>query len=171
MAETIRSEVHETPSGYFRRAQALPGSRERFRSANPDNRLQRGRYRARVDRNVLRLATAAIVMGAVAATAGVAAPDDGSEADDRTEDGTLRGELAVYVADDFQGTTETHYALRTATGDEQPLLFDSQVDLAPGTRIAVQGVPDGHGIRVTSFRRLAAPSATRTSPLISGTPY
>ena len=121
----------------------------------------RGSYRRRVDRTVAMGAFVALVI------AGCGPIDVAGELDD----GALRGELAVYVADDFQGGSETRYALRTAAGEERPLSFDGEVGLAPGTRIEVQGVPVGDGIRVTSFRALPAPLAARTSALTNGTAY
>jgi len=114
----------------------------------------------------LGLFTVAAIVSAVACEgpATLAEPDDGM----------LRGELAVYVADDFQGHSETHYALRSPTGDEWPLAFDGAVDLRPGTRIEVAGVPIGDGIRVTSLRELPSPRAAiapRSSALVNGTGY
>jgi hypothetical protein len=106
-------------------------------------------------------------MIAIAATVACGHTDEAAEADD----GTLRGELAVYVADDFQGVSETLYALRMSDGEERRLSFDGEVGLPPGARIAVSGVPSGDAIHVTSFRALPAPLATRNGALVSGTAY
>src|SRR5262245_24737665 len=99
---------------------------------------------------------------------GCAPGDQAPEVDD---DGALRGELAIYVADDFQGRSAIHYALRMSTGEERPLSFDGAVDMAPGARIEVRGPAIGDGIHVTSFRSLLAPISTRRSALINGAPY
>jgi len=119
-----------------------------------------------VDRNAARLALGLFATAAIAPAAGCEGPAGLTQPDD----GTLRGELAVYLADDFQGHSETHYALRSPAGDERPLAFDSAIDLRPGARIEVEGAPIGDGIRVTSYRELPS-IAARSSPLVSGTGY
>ena len=126
----------------------------------------------------MRLTSALVAATALAATVaggcGRADEADGAHVDNDDDDGMLSGELAVYIADDFDGHSETRYALRTATGEELPLSFDGDADhigLTPGTRIAVSGVPAGGGMRVTSFRKLPAPIATRRSALVSGSAY
>jgi MYXO-CTERM domain-containing protein len=108
-------------------------------------------------------------MTAIVSTTGCGRSDDAPEADDG--EAGLRGELVVYVADDFQAGSDTRYALRTSSGDERPLAFDGPVGLAPGARIEVRGVPMGNEIHVTSFRPLPAPVATRRSALVNGAPY
>src|SRR5690348_17710503 len=47
------------------------------------------------------------------------------------EPGALQGELAVYIADYDDGTTETRYFLRNAEGVEQRLRVAGQIDAAP----------------------------------------
>src|SRR5258706_8286800 len=54
-------------------------------------------------------------------------------------DGSRRGELQVYVSDDFEGRTETRYALRDGRGDERTLIFESAPAFAPGAAIHVWG--------------------------------
>ena len=66
----------------------------------------------------------------VSTAAGCGRSDDAPEADDG--EAGLRGELVVYVADDFQAGSETRYALGRRSGEERPLSFDSAVGLAPG---------------------------------------
>jgi len=78
-------------------------------------------------------------MAAIVSTVGCGRSDDAPEADDGTAG--LRGELVVYVADDFPRGSETRYALRTATGEERPLSFAGEVGLTPGAHIEVRGVP------------------------------
>jgi MYXO-CTERM domain-containing protein len=96
-------------------------------------------------------------------------------AGDEVDDGSLKGELAVYVADDFEGgSQQTRYALRLAPGVERPLVFDGAVDLAPGTSIKVWGSDSEAGLHVSSFRQMFAPRTTIaqvSSPLVNGTPY
>ena len=89
------------------------------------------------------------------------------------DDGSRRGELVVYQADDFDtGTSRTTYALRDALGGEQPLLFDSDPKLQPGTPLKVWGnATTGDTLRVTSFRRMPPPDATLQSALIGATPF
>ena len=70
---------------------------------------------------------AALAIGTVAGlslTSGCeTAGDDGAAADD----GSRRGELIVYQADNFEtGASQFTYALRDATGAELPLHFDSR---------------------------------------------
>jgi MYXO-CTERM domain-containing protein len=98
-------------------------------------------------------------------------------------DGSLVGELAVYIADDFEGKSETRYALRSSSGAERWLDFDSDPGIASGTRVKVwgaeavrSGTPSGPGsLRVISFQKIAPPpepsAATITSPLRSGMTY
>ena len=95
---------------------------------------------------------AALTIGTAAGlslTAGCETPgDDGAAADD----GSRRGELIVYQADNFEtGASQSTYALRDATGVELPLHFDQPPDLERGTQIKAWGVPEGDGLRVTSF--------------------
>ena len=84
-----------------------------------------------------------------------------------------RGELVVYQADDFDtGTSRTTYALRDALGGEQPLLFDSDPKLQPGTPLKVWGnATTGDTLRVTSFRRMPPPDATLQSALVGAAPF
>jgi len=92
--------------------------------------------------------------------------------DDGVDDGSRRGELIVYQADDFDtGTSRTTYALRDALGGEQPLQFDSDPKLQPGAPIKVWGSTIGDTLRVTSFRRMPPPDATITSALIGAAPF
>ena len=93
---------------------------------------------------------------------------DGSEVDD----GSLRGELAVYMSDDSDDRGETRYALRAPSGLERPLLFDVvplSSDLVPGVELKVWGTPTPTGLRVTSFRVVSPSIETRTSALQAGT--
>ena len=107
------------------------------------------------------------MLAVVSGCTGAAIEDDG------VDDGSRRGELVVYQADDFDtGVSRTTYALRDALGGEQPLLFDSDPKLQPGTPIKVWGnATTGDTLRVTSFRRMPPPDATIQSALIGATPF
>ena len=94
------------------------------------------------------------------------------EDDDGVDDGSRRGELIIYQADDFDtGTSRTTYALRDALGGEQPLQFDSDPKLAPGTPVKVWGSATGDTLRVTSFRRMPPRDTTIQSALIGAAPF
>jgi hypothetical protein len=69
------------------------------------------------------------------------------------EPGAVSGELAVYIADLDDGTTETHYMLRNAAGDEQRLVFALEPDIEPGAKIKIWGTPKGDAIEVARFKR------------------
>jgi len=116
--------------------------------------------------------------GALALLAGLAlggcgAP--GSAGDELViDDGALRGELAIYIADGPDGHSETHYALRGPTGVERPLLFDPAVheaELQPGATLKVWGNDSLDGVRVSRFQPVAPPVEQQQSALQSGTAY
>src|SRR5262245_4694404 len=71
---------------------------------------------------------------------------------DEHEPGALSGELAVYIADFDDGTTETRYMLRDAAGVERRLSFDGEPDIVPGTRIHVWGDEKADVINVAKFK-------------------
>jgi MYXO-CTERM domain-containing protein len=82
-------------------------------------------------------------------------------------DGSLQGELAIYIADDLERGVQTkQYAVRSAPGVERRLEFDSDPGLQPGTRIRVWGVPSGQRTRVTSLQQLA-PRTTESQTIRS----
>ena len=64
----------------------------------------------------------------------------------------VAGELAVYIATFDDGTSETRYFLRDATGDEHRLFFETDPDLTPGARVKVWGAPTSEGLRVARFK-------------------
>ena len=75
-------------------------------------------------------------LGAGASLAnGCAAPVPGDDVTTTADDGSRRGELAVYISDQADGTSQTQYFLRDAAGHELRLLFDSEPDLAPNSAI------------------------------------
>ncbi|HSZ81740.1 MAG TPA: MYXO-CTERM sorting domain-containing protein [Polyangia bacterium] len=87
------------------------------------------------------------------------------------DDGSLRGELATYVSDDFDGNSETRYALRDASGAERPLLFDEEPDFAPGTPLRVWGVELPDGLHVTRAAPITSGLESEASALRVGPPY
>ncbi len=104
----------------------------------------------------------------VASGLGCAPPSDAES----SEDGSLRGELAVYIADRPDGSSEKRYFLRQADGTELRLLFDpAPVELEPGNRLAVQGVPEADALRVTSFQPVASGPPVATPALVTATPF
>jgi len=121
---------------------------------------------------VIRLVSALGLMTGLA-LAGCAAP--GSAGDELVvDDGALRGELAIYIADGPDGHSETHYALRGPTGVERPLLFDPAVheaELQPGATLKVWGNDSLDGVRVTKFQPVAPPLEEQRSALQTGTAY
>ena len=81
-------------------------------------------------------------------------------------DGTLQGELAIYIADDFErGVQTTKYAIRSAAGEERWLDLDDTSGLEPGARIKVWGIPQatvsGWHPCARSRRRRSSPSGRR----------
>src|SRR5262245_57565994 len=71
--------------------------------------------------------------------------------EDREPPGAITGELAVYIADFDDGTTETRYMLRDAAGNEKRLQFVTAPDLEPGTRLHVWGQEADDAIRVVHY--------------------
>jgi uncharacterized protein (TIGR03382 family) len=103
---------------------------------------------------------------AASALAACAAPEDDVVGDD----GSLRGELAVYVSNNRDGRSETSYFLRDAMGGELKLLFGSPPDLAPSAPIKVWGTPIDGALQVSSYHKVDRVDATR-SALINATPF
>ena len=119
-------------------------------------------------RNVLR--AAALLTGLIASAGVVSCQDPSGEAP--VDDGSIRGELAVFIADDFESGTQTKkYGLRSASGEMRWLDFDSDPGLEPGTRIGVWGSNVGDRLRVSSFQKFALPVDTVTSELRNGMKY
>ncbi len=87
------------------------------------------------------------------------------------DDGSLRGELATYVSDDFEGHSETRYTLRDASGAERPLLFADAPDFAPGTPLRVWGVELSDGLHVTRAEAITSGIESEASALRLGPPY
>ncbi len=114
-------------------------------------------------------------VGVVLAT--LASCSSGSSTSEPVEDiepGATTGELAVYIADFDDGTTETRFMLRNAAGDEQKLVFDTPPDLPNGTRLHVWGKRNGDALEVSKFKTAALQESTELgsqgSPLIGVPP-
>lgn len=86
-------------------------------------------------------------------------------------DGSLEGELAVYIADDFERGAQTRYAIRSASGQERWLDFDVDPGIEAGTRIKVWGSQLGERFRVSSLRQTAPRFDVVTSELRNGMKY
>ena len=116
---------------------------------------------------------AALTIGIIAGASLASGCDNTVLEDTGADDGSRRGELVIYQADNFEtGTTEFQYALRDATGAELPLRFDARPGLDAGTRIKAFGELEGNALRVTSFSRLPTPASdTIQSALIGATPF
>ena len=122
---------------------------------------------------------AAALTAVIAATGlvGCAAPSDVALHGERDDDGSLRGELKVYVSDDFEGNTETTYCVATDDGQEQRLLFDggaARGDLLPSSRIKVWVQPVGRtcgSCLPDAGRPVEDGLASARSALIGGAPY
>ena len=83
----------------------------------------------------------------------------------------LARQLAVYIADRPDGSSEKRYFLRRADGTELRLLFDPAPVAGAGNRVAVQGVPEADALRVTSFQEVASGPAVATPALAAATPF
>jgi MYXO-CTERM domain-containing protein len=75
------------------------------------------------------------------------------------EPGTMSGELAVYIADEGDGTSETRYFLRDANGDERRLSFAAAPEVEPGARLRVRGLANGETFDVDRYDRVAPAGA------------
>src|SRR6266545_399369 len=93
---------------------------------------------------------------------------------DFDEPGAIEGELAVYIADFEDGTSETQYFLRIADGDERRLVLQSEPDIAAGTRVKVWGSQNVEAIDVTNLKVAIDPAAggigSQSSAVIDTTP-
>jgi hypothetical protein len=89
-------------------------------------------------------------------------------------DGTLQGELVIFVADNFETGVQTKsYGVRSKSGVVRDLEFDKDPGLEAGTIIRVAGLPSttSERMRVTSLKKLALVEPTVTSALKNGTKY
>jgi hypothetical protein len=90
------------------------------------------------------------------------------------EPGSVSGKLAIYIADYADGTTETRYFLRSASGDERRLVFSDHPTLEPGARLRVWGAETTEEINVTRFKVIgdlaSGDIGTTAQPLINPTP-
>jgi MYXO-CTERM domain-containing protein len=94
---------------------------------------------------------------------------------DVEEPGSTSGQLAEYIATNEDGTSETSYFLRIASGEELRLTLHQPIDADPGSVIRVWGKQGIGEIDVSSYRLVApvAPSGdigSSSAPLIGGAP-
>ena len=68
------------------------------------------------------------------------------------EPGAISGALAVYIADYEDGTSETSYFLRDASGAERRLRFDAEPDITPGENVKVWGADGFDALQVTKIK-------------------
>ncbi len=94
----------------------------------------------------------------------------GAPGDTAADDGSLRGELQIYVSDDLEGRSETRYALRSGA-TERTLLFEAPPTFAPGTQLHVWGNETVEGLRVTRAETVSSEIEEVTSALRTATPY
>jgi len=94
--------------------------------------------------------------------------------EDLDEPGIMRGQLAAYIADYDDGTSETRYFLRDAKGEERRLIVSGPIDAAPGTKIKVRGTPRTDGIELASYQVIRETvdqgTASQSLPLVDGGP-
>jgi MYXO-CTERM domain-containing protein len=97
-----------------------------------------------------KISAAGVLAVLASCSGGSALPEDAVEEHDP---GSISGELAVYIADLEDGTSETRYMLRNEAGDEQRLLFDTEPDVEPGAKLHVWGSQTGDALHVSTFKR------------------
>ena len=108
----------------------------------------------------------------IASALAVGGCDDSTLRLSEADDGSLKGELAVYIADEVGVGSETELLpARHAAGNERKLLFQStQPEMVTGVRVSLRGLDSPEGFRVTDYRILPDDKPTQ-SALIDGTPY
>src|SRR5258706_3402394 len=116
------------------------------------------------------LALRAVSVAFVSALASCSAPVPEREVAD--DPSAIKGDLAIYIASFDDGTSETRYFLRDATGAERRLTFPSAPDVAPGQKISVRGIESRDSLDVSSFHIVTSADeplgelGTVASPLI-----
>jgi MYXO-CTERM domain-containing protein len=119
----------------------------------------------------------ALVSALASAAMLVAGCSDNPQGDGvNVEDGSLNGEIAVYMADNFEAQrSETQYMLRAPNGVERRLRFETDPGLEAGTPIKLWGTELSDGLAVQSFKTLpkAAPGLLErvVAPLKDGMKY
>jgi MYXO-CTERM domain-containing protein len=125
---------------------------------------------ARPSAHCIGYGVAVLVFGLVGCTGEPSALDDMGD----PAAGAIRGELTYNVATYDNGTTDTQYFLHPADrpSDELRVLFDSEPDLASGTKLDVWLSPENDAFRVRRFQVLPAPVvATIHESLVNAPPY
>jgi hypothetical protein len=121
-------------------------------------------------KHVVRAVALALAVACLTAGTGCesSAPEDSFE----LVDGSLQGELAIYIADDLEnGVQRKEYAIRASSGEERPLDFDADPGIEAGTRIRAWGNQLGERLRVTNIRQIEPATRTITSELRNGMKY
>ncbi len=114
-----------------------------------------------------------LFLGAAALALGLGCSDLPPAASEAPTDGSLVGELTAYMVDyENDNRSEIVHKLLQESGTERTLLFDTQPDLAPGTRLQVWATEEGEALRVTRFRTLPDnnPTEVQQQALLNGTP-
>jgi MYXO-CTERM domain-containing protein len=92
---------------------------------------------------------AGVIVALASCSAGSTPQTELSEID---EPGSVKGELAVYIADYDDGTSETSYYLRDAAGNERRLSFRDHPDIDPGATVRVWGQQAADMLEVTAIK-------------------
>jgi hypothetical protein len=108
------------------------------------------------------------VLVALASCAGH--PSGENDVGEVDEPGSVTGQLAIYVADFADGTSETRYFLRSPAGDERRLVFPEHPTVEPGSKIRVWGDAGSDEINVARFKVVADAIGTQSAPLIGTAP-
>lgn len=84
--------------------------------------------------------------------------------------GELSGEVIQHIAD-YEERSETSYALRLSSGEDRPLVFPGNVEIAPGTMLKVWGAAVGDTFAVSRWEALPLPPvATVQKAAVGGMP-
>jgi MYXO-CTERM domain-containing protein len=85
-------------------------------------------------------------------------------------DGSLVGELTSYMAN-YDDHSELVHKLLEPSGSERTLLFQTEPDLPPGTRLKVWAAEEGDSLRVLRYEALSDPAVeVQQQALVMGTP-
>ena len=109
-------------------------------------------------------------MGAAAlATAIGCSADMPEETGGAISDGSLVGELTAYMAD-YENRSELVHKLLEASGTERTLVFPTETDLTPGTRLKVWAAEEGDALRVIRYEVLPDGLELQQQALVDATP-
>src|SRR4051794_14609445 len=97
---------------------------------------QQRKPRFELDQQMIRTVSRLALVATLFSACGEVEPEDAGE---------LGGELVTYIAD-FEDHAEVRHALRQASGEERPLLFEAAPALPAGARAAGWGAARGGGL-------------------------